>query len=83
MHFIVKLCEHLDHIESNWRRNSIIMLDNAQYHRGTVVKQQFAELHVPVMFLGPYHFKMAPVELFFSYIKSKDLNPLKSRIPTT
>jgi len=32
-------------------------------------------LKVPVMFLGPYQFDMAPVEMFFSFIKGRDLNP--------
>jgi transposase len=31
------------------------------------------------MFLGPYQYKMAPVELFFAYIKNRDLNTLKTR----
>ena len=26
------------------------------------------------MYLGPYHFEMAPIERVFSFIKSKDLN---------
>jgi hypothetical protein len=36
-------------------------------------------VQIPVMFLGPYHFKMAPCEIFFSYIKNRDLNALKTR----
>ena len=45
------------------------MLDNAPYHRGAVLKKVFEKLDIPVMYLGPYHFKMAPIELMFSYIK--------------
>ena len=60
----------------------MIMLDNAPYHRSLAVKKQLLELRIPLMYLGPYQFKMAPIELFFSYIKSKDLNPLHTRIPT-
>ena len=31
------------------------------------------------MYLGPYQFKMAPVEHFFAYLKNRDLNPLNTR----
>ena len=33
-----------------------------------------------VLFLGPYHFRMVPVEMLFNYIKSHDLNPLRTRL---
>ena len=31
--FIVKLCEHLHTVNKRWRRDTVIMLDNASYHR--------------------------------------------------
>ena len=31
--FVVKLCEHLHTINKRWRSDTIIMLDNAAYHR--------------------------------------------------
>ncbi len=31
------------------------------------------------MYLGPYSFNMAAVEIFFSFIKNRDLNPLAIR----
>ena len=40
---------------------------------------KYSELKVPIMFLGPYQFKLAPVELMFSYIKNRDLNPLNTK----
>jgi transposase len=36
-------------------------------------------INIPIMYLGPYHYKMAPIEIFFAYIKNRDLNPLKTR----
>jgi hypothetical protein len=32
-------------------------------------------MRLPLAYLGPYQFKMAPVELVFAYIKKFDLNP--------
>jgi hypothetical protein len=37
---------------------------------------------LPILYMGPYHFKLAPVEMFFNYIKNRDLNPLRSRMTT-
>jgi transposase len=79
---MMKLCEHLNTVDRNWRKSTVIMLDNAPYHRSIAVKSKLQELRIPLMYLGPYQFKMAPIELFFSFIKSKDLNPLRSKIPT-
>jgi hypothetical protein len=56
------------------------MLDNASYHRGVHAKHQMEVLKLPVLYLGPYHFRMAPVEMLFNYIKCHDLNPLKTRL---
>jgi hypothetical protein len=30
--------------------------------------------------MGPYHFRMAPVEMAFNYIKGHDLNPFRSGV---
>jgi hypothetical protein len=78
--YIVKLVEHLDSSDPDWRKNTIIMLDNASYHRSTFTKAKLEALKVPIMYMGPYHFRLAPVELFFSFIKGKDLNPFNSRL---
>lgn len=77
--FLIKLSNYLDTINTNWRQNTIIMIDNAPYHRGKMIIQKYSQLKIRIMFLGPYQFKLAPVELMFSYIKSKDLNPLNIR----
>jgi hypothetical protein len=53
----------------NWRENTVIMLDNAPYHRSLNNMRRYQTLKVPIMFLGPYHFKLAPIELFLSYLK--------------
>ncbi len=50
------------------------MLDNARYHRSHFILEKFQEFKLPILFLGPYHFSMAPVEFMFSFIKNRDLN---------
>ena len=78
--FLVKLVDHLDALDSGWREHSVIMLDNASYHRGEATQRLMHQLHLPVLFLGPYHFRLAPVESLFSFIKGRDLNPLRSKV---
>jgi hypothetical protein len=36
-------------------------------------------LKLPVLYMGPYHFRMAPVEMVFNFIKNHDLNPLETK----
>ena len=79
MLFLIKLSNHMDTISDNWRQNTIIMVDNAPYHRSKLSMEKYQLLKVPIMFLGPYQFKLAPVELMFSYIKNRDLNPLNTK----
>ncbi len=40
----------------------------------------YSKLKLPIMFLGPYHFELAPVELFFSFLKGQNLNKKRLNI---
>jgi transposase len=53
------------------------MIDNASYYRSSLVRDFMTVKGVTCLFLGPYHFKMAPVEHLFAFIKSHDLNPMR------
>lgn len=78
--FLAKLVEHLDGVDRDWRENSVVLLDNANYHRGIATQTLMASLRLPVLFLGPYHFNLSPVELLFNCVKARDLNPLRSKV---
>ena len=79
MLFLIKLSNYLDSVNPKWRQESVVMIDNAPYHRSKLMMEKYELLKVPLMFLGPYRFKLAPVELLFSYIKNRDLNPLNTK----
>ena len=66
--------EELEKEDGMWREKTILLLDNATYHRSQFLFQKYGALKIPIMFLGPYQFQLAPVEKFFSFIKGKDLN---------
>ena len=78
--FIVKMVEHLDGQDHDWRKRTIIMVDNAQYHRSDSTRKLIANLNIPWLFMGPYQFRVAPVEMMFNYIKQHQLNPLRTKV---
>ena len=80
LHFLVRLVRHFNLFKPGWRANTVFMLDNASYHKSAYIKEQFLQLKLSIMYLGPYQFNMAPIENFFSYIKHRDLNILGSRV---
>ena len=80
--FILKLIKVLDARNRNWRDNTVLLMDNAPYHRGKAFSDQMKLLNVPIAYLGPYQFKMAPVEMAFSFIKKHDLNPGQVKVST-
>ena len=78
--YLLKLVECLDQEDSHWRKSTILLLDNASYHRSTFIMDKYKLLRLPICFLGPYDFKLAPVEKFFRCIKARDSNPQDLRI---
>jgi DDE superfamily endonuclease len=80
--FLAKLCDHLDSVNNKWRETTVLMLDNANHHKSVVSRELMASLHLPVLFLGPYHFGMQPIEMVFNFIKGHDLNPLRTKLTT-
>ena len=77
--FLIKLVRHLTDRDPDWRQNTVLILDNAQYHRSKMMLAWCKDLKIPLMFLGSYQYNLAPIELMFSYIKARDLNPDKIR----
>jgi len=51
------------------------MWDGAGYHEATEVLQLMQQQRVPLMFLGPYSYHMAPAEMVFAALKVQRLNP--------
>ena len=73
--FMRELCLVLDQEDRGWRKHTVVLMDNAPYHTSYETKLAFQHLKVPVMFLAPYSFDVAPCELFFAILKSSNLNP--------
>ena len=44
----------LDKERTNWRKNTIVTLDGAGYHRAEETKELFRYLNIPLSMSGPY-----------------------------
>ena len=73
--FLKELTDKLDRARRGWRKNTVLLLDNAPYHASSETLDVLKSLKVPTMFLAPYSFDVAPCELYFALFKSKDINP--------
>ena len=73
--FMKELALQLDRTRKGWRKNTVVLLDNAPYHASKETLAVLKNLKVPTMFLAPYSFDVAPCELYFARFKSKDINP--------
>jgi hypothetical protein len=69
--FFSQLVSFLDSYDTLWRADTVVMLDNASYHKSKIFLNSMQS--IPLMFLGPYQFRMAPVELAFAYLKGGNL----------
>jgi hypothetical protein len=43
-YFILKLVTHLDNVDWNWRSWTVLLIDNAPYHRSNALLEKFNEL---------------------------------------
>ena len=73
--FFRQLEKKLNKERIDWRDNTIILMDNASYHKSTPALKLYESLRIPIMFTGPHSYDAVPAELYFSHFKSVDLNP--------
>ena len=73
--FVKWLMLKLKRQDKHWKEKTVILLDGAPYHRSKETRNYLCNSGVKVVIGGPYAFAAAPVEHFFSALKSVDLNP--------
>ena len=78
--FFAELCKVLDAEDANWREETVVLLDNAAYHRSPEARAAVKKLGIPVIFSGPYSYISAPIELYFGLLKRGDLNPERQQL---
>ena len=73
--FLSHLVAKLSSEDPAWRSNTILLLDNASWHHTEMVLNQLQLQGIDHIFLGPYGFKSAPIETFFTALKRTQMNP--------
>ena len=87
--FFSELIRTLDGLRPGWKKNHILLLDGASYHRSKTILKFFEDHQLPIMYTGSYSYDagkcslfvhnlllfIAPAELFFAAFKSADINP--------
>ena len=75
--FFHSLARTLDKERTDWRKDTVLLLDNAPYHTGVSTLKLFEKLKLPILFPAPHSYDAAPCELFLTSFKAKDVNPRK------
>ena len=60
--YLYHLATVLDREADDWRKETLILLDNAPYHRSEQTRAAIKKLGLRVCFSGPYSYESAPVE---------------------
>ena len=53
----------------DWRKETIIMMDNAPYHTSNLMMEFYEDHQLPIFFTAPHSYSASPVELFFAHFK--------------
>ena len=78
--YFTEFIKLMDKKSKNWRKDHIIMMDNAPYHTSSYMMEFYERHALPIIFTGPHSYSASPVELFFAAFKKDDINPRK--LPT-
>ena len=73
--YLTHLCMQLDLDRPDWRSNTVLLMDGANYHVNDEVVAHLSLLKMPVIFTGPRSYDSCPCELLFAHLKAVDLNP--------
>ena len=73
--FLRQLVLKLDQEDAEWRKSTVLLLDNAPYLTSESSIDLMEGLNIPLLFTGPHSYDAAPIELLFAAFKSADINP--------
>ena len=78
--FMVQLVKTLNQERPDWRKDTIILHDNAPYFKSVKMRRTLESLDIPMLFTGQHSYAAVPIELWFAAFKRDDINP--RHIPT-
>ena len=72
--FLQHLTRALELESPGWRDDTVLLWDNATYHKSAETKAVVETLGIQVLHTGPYSYSGAPIELLFAALKLGELN---------
>ena len=60
---------------SSWKNDTVIVVDNASYHRSLLVRKALKVLKIRIVLSGPYSYQSSACESLYSLLKRGDFNP--------
>ena len=73
--YMEELVKVLELEDANWRANTILLLDNATYHRSKAFVGYLRNANIPILYASPASPQLCPIERLFGWLKKGDLNP--------
>ena len=61
--YLWHLAAVLEAEDPDFRKKTLLLLDNAPYHKSEQTRAAIKKLGLPVIFSGPYSFESAPIEM--------------------
>ena len=74
MVFLHYLMKALDNETPDWRDNTLLLWDNASYHRSHETKTIVQKMGLKIIYSGPYGYSASPIELLFGSLKVGEIN---------
>ena len=72
--FISHLVDKLECQDPQFRENTVLLLDGAEYHTSQEIQEHLKRHGVDFLYTGPRSYDAAACELFWAYLKSGDIN---------
>lgn len=73
--FLKELFAKIELERPDFRRDTVLLIDGAPYHRSEETHNFLCNLGVRTVMGGPYGYQAAPIESFFALLKNSNLNP--------
>ena len=73
--FLNRLVQVLESENKHFRKDLVLLLDGASYHKSPETKLTMRQLGLNYVISAPYSYDAAPIELLFAYWKKSHINP--------
>ena len=73
--YLSRLVNILSQEDPQFRKNTVLLMDGASFHKSPGTRLALKRLGVSYAITAPYCYDAQPIEYWFSYFKSEQINP--------